>query len=185
MKQIPKIGQVLISEPFLEDPNFNRTVVLITEYGQEGTVGFVLNQRTDFTVDLLVPELDNVPNTIFQGGPVDIESFHFIHRCSQIPNAVQLADNLYWSGDFEFTARGLLDGSLDPKNFKFFIGYSGWAAEQLSDELEQKAWVLGEVEAEDALALDMDDKQLWQKAMTAKGGEYALLANSPINPQLN
>ncbi len=185
MNTNPKIGQVLISEPFLEDPNFNRTVVLITENNSEGTVGFVLNQKTDFSVELLIPELDTVPNTIYQGGPVDIESFHFLHRCEEIPNSVKLGERLYWSGDFEFTAKGLLDGSLDPQKFKFFIGYSGWAPEQLELELKEKAWVVGEIEASDVLAQDIDDKILWQKVMTDLGGEYAILANSPINPQLN
>ena len=142
----PQLGQILISEPFLEDPNFNRTVVLITEHNSEGTVGFVLNQKTDFTVDLLVPELDTVPNPVYQGGPVDIESFHFIHSCDQIPKAIELSEGLYWSGDFEFTAKGLLDGSLDPADFKFFIGYSGWAPEQLEDELKERAWVVGDIQ---------------------------------------
>ena len=178
-------GKILISEPFLEDPNFNRTVVLITEHSAEGTVGFVLNQRTDMTVDLLIPELDMVHNPVYQGGPVEIESFHFFHNFPEIRDSVNLMDGLFWSGDFEQVARGILEEKLDLKNFKFFIGYSGWAPGQLQDEIDQQAWIIGDISPDIILNDSIDNKKLWQRVMKELGGDYALLSNPPANPQYN
>ena len=178
------VGSVLISEPFLQDPNFSRTVILITEHSDEGTVGFVLNQRTDFTVDMLVPDLDYMKKAVFQGGPVEIESFHFIHR-SDLEGGVELKEGLFWGGDFQELVSAMGKGDLKSSDFKFFIGYSGWSVGQLEEELIDKAWVVGDIEIQDIFEEEFDDKSLWQRVMTQLGGEYALLANSPINPQYN
>ncbi len=185
MSLAPEKGKVLLSEPFIEDPNFSRTVVLITEYGNEGTVGYVLNQKTELTVDMLMPDLEMVGNSVFNGGPVEIESFHYIHTYKEIEGAVDIGQGMYWSGSFEEVVAGLIDGSFEAKNFKFFIGYSGWAEGQLEAELKEEAWVVADLDKTLIFNVDLQDKKLWQLAMQGLGGEFAILANSPINPQLN
>lgn len=181
----PNKGRVLLSEPFLRDPNFSRTVVLITEYGEEGTVGFVLNHITDFSVDLLMPDLDMVKAPVFNGGPVEIESFHYIHSYQEIEGAVDLGKGVYWSGNFEQVVQGLKSGEYDPQEFKFFIGYSGWATGQLEEEMKENAWVVAEITKAMIFAQGESDQTLWQQAMEGLGGEFALLAKAPIDPQFN
>ncbi|PCJ66707.1 MAG: hypothetical protein COA58_04410 [Bacteroidetes bacterium] len=182
---IPTRGKVLISEPFLPDPNFSRTVILITDHEDHGTVGFVLNQKTDFAVNMLLKELPNVNSTVFQGGPVDLESFNFIHSYGHITGAIEISNNLYWNGDFKQIQDELKDGSLDANNFKFFIGYSGWAPGQLAAELAEKSWIVGELESNYILSSEKEDKDLWKHAIRGIGGEDSLLANSPLDPNLN
>lgn len=181
----PKKGRVLLSEPFLQDPNFSRTVVLITEYGEEGTVGFVLNHKTDFSVDLLMPDLDMVTQQVYNGGPVEMESFHYIHGYEEIEGAVDLGQGVYWSGNYEQVVQGLRSGSYDPSEFKFFIGYSGWAQGQLEAEMKEDAWVVAEIDKEMIFVQEEEDQRLWQQAMEGLGGEFALLAKAPIDPQFN
>ena len=77
-------GQVLISEPFLPDPTFSRSVILITEHESHGTIGYVLNQKTDFAVNMIIGGLDTVSQSTYQGGPVELESLHYIHTYPEI-----------------------------------------------------------------------------------------------------
>ena len=185
MIKTPKTGRILISEPFLEDPNFNRTIVLLAEHGEEGTVGYVLNQSTAMTVDLLMPDLEMVKNKVYQGGPVEIESFHYIHTYGKIDGAVDLGKGVYWSGSYEAVIEGISSGEFAPENFRFFVGYSGWGTNQLMDEINEDAWVVGDLHPSVLFDTDLNDYDLWKEAMIGLGGEFALLANSPSNPQMN
>ena len=180
-----QVGKVLISEPFLPDPNFRRTVVLITDYGNHGTIGFVINQVTDYAVNMLLLELPGINTSAYQGGPVELESFHYIHRYSHIAKSSKIMDGVYWSGDFEEIHSGLKDNTLHAEDFKFFIGYSGWAPGQLEQELEEKSWLIGDLDPNLLFDTTIADSDLWKHAIRGMGGTHALLANSPIDPNLN
>lgn len=181
----PEKGRILISEPFLQDPNFNRTVVLITEHTNDGSVGFVLNHSTDVEVKMIMPELEVVEGFIFEGGPVEQDSLHFIHTYPGIPGSSDLGNGIFWSGDFEHVLDGIKEGIYVSSQFRFFVGYSGWSVGQLDDEIEDEAWVVSEILKEDLFTETIDDNALWKNAMTRLGGDFAILANSPINPHLN
>ena len=185
MNLTPLKGRILISEPFLQDPNFNRTVVLLTEHNDEGTVGYVLNHSTDVQVGMVLPELSSLDSVLYEGGPVEQDSFHFIHTYAEIPEASDLGNGIFWSGDFDHVQSGLLDGRYDPSQFKFFLGYSGWSKDQLNYEIHEEAWVVGEIDPTDVFTNALNDSELWRKAMKGLGGEFAILANSPINPHFN
>ena len=79
-RSIKMKGRVLISEPFMPDPTFMRSVVLIAEDDKNGTVGFVLNQQTTHRVDSIVEGIQGLNNLAYQGGPVELQSFHYIHK---------------------------------------------------------------------------------------------------------
>ena len=132
-----------------------------------------------------MPDLALVTNPVYNGGPVEIESFHYIHTYSEIEGAVELGNDVFWSGSFEQVTEGLLSGEFNAENFKFFIGYSGWAIGQLEAELDDEAWVVAEIDKSILFNSEIEDKRIWQLAMQYLGGEFAILANSPINPQLN
>lgn len=178
-------GQILISEPFLPDPNFRRTVVFLAEYSELGAVGYVLNHKTDFAVNLVVKELDFVYNTIYQGGPVELDSFHYFHTYNTITNATHIKDTIYWGGDFEELTNGLKEGAFSEENCMFFIGYSGWAPGQLEEEVNEGSWIITDLD--DALILNppIDDNELWKEAIKSVEGDDSLLYNSPTEPSLN
>mgnify|MGYP001560643674 CR=1 FL=1 len=181
----PAIGRVLISEPFLPDPNFSRSVILLVEHNNEGSIGYVLNHKTDYAVNILVADMEVVNNSAFQGGPVDLESFHYIHSYPNVSGCSKITDSLFWSGDFEDVKEGLRTGKYLQENFIFFVGYSGWAPGQLQTELDAKSWVVAALKDQDVLDLNTDSAQLWKKAMRETGGSNVLLVNSPIDPSLN
>jgi putative transcriptional regulator len=182
---IPAKGRVLISEPFLTDPNFSRAVILLTDYSDLGAAGFVLNQLTDFAVNMLLDELPSVSKSVYQGGPVDLETFHYIHTYAEIGGAQELLPNVYWGGNFEQVCTGLADGTFVSSRFKFFIGYSGWAPQQLDLEIAEKAWIVGNLTPAEIFSTTIADTQLWKMAIRHLGGDLSLLANSPKDPNLN
>src|SRR5947209_934033 len=98
----PGSGRLLISEPFMLDPNFKRSVILLTEYGDEGSVGFVLNHESEYLLGDLVPDMAYSEIPVFIGGPVGNDTLHFIHRVPEkIDGGIEIGEGVYWGGDFE------------------------------------------------------------------------------------
>src|ERR1700757_4931760 len=95
-------GSLLISEPYLGDPNFERTVILICENNDSGTVGFVLNKPSILTLDSVLFDIQDFKEMLYVGGPVSQDSLHFIYRNNQqVEDSVEIGENLYWGGNFE------------------------------------------------------------------------------------
>lgn len=181
-----KKGRILISEPFLEDPSFKRSVVFITEYSAKtGTVGFVLNQRIDLAINTVMEELSGLAISFFKGGPVELDRLNYIHTFSSIEGAFEIVPGVYLGGNFESITEGLNANKLAPNEIKFFVGYSGWAPGQLESELADKSWIVTDLEASDILDNDLVDNGLWKKAIGKSGGKNILLVNSPDAPYLN
>src|SRR4029079_12013049 len=97
----PEKGRLLISEPFLPDPNFERTVVLLCDHNEEGSFGFVLNKTSTVTVNEVMEDISNLDEFVFIGGPVQQDTLHFIHRNIPLDNAVGICDEIRWGGSFE------------------------------------------------------------------------------------
>lgn len=182
---VPEKGDLLISEPFLPDPNFQRTVVLVCEHGEDGSFGFVLNKPSLLKGSDVLDEATNFENTLYLGGPVQQDTLHFVHR--QIPGlegGAGIAKGVQWGGSFE-QLLGLMEaGKLDPQDLKFFLGYSGWSEGQLEEELAQNTWII----YKSATAADIFDTQpdvLWRECLKKMGGKYKILSNYPTDPRLN
>ncbi|MCE2741103.1 MAG: YqgE/AlgH family protein [Sphingobacteriales bacterium] len=174
----PGTGKLLISEPFLSDPNFRKTVILLCEHEDAGSIGFVLNKSVSLTTDEVIPGLLQVNFPIFYGGPVEENSLHFIHTYGDfIPHSFPIGDGLYWGGELDAINELMQSGKATLTDFKFFIGYSGWGVSQLEDEIEQKAWWLGDLDAKIALHANLDE--IWPAAVKNMGPDFAYLANAP------
>jgi putative transcriptional regulator len=179
----PAKGKLLIAEPFLNDPNFMRSVVVLCEYGDDGTVGFVLNNATEYTLDELVTEIPGGDFKIYQGGPVQVDTLHMLHRIPDILGGKEIALGIYWGGDYEALQEAILNGSLHTNDIRLFIGYSGWAAGQLERELKEGSWMV--IEMAEGLIFDAEPDAAWKQAVRLLGKEFAYLENLPINPSLN
>lgn len=181
---VPEKGKLLISDPFLPDPNFNRTVVFLTEHQTEGSVGFVLNKPLKATLDdvIEVPTSQKIP--IYLGGPVQQETLHILHMNPSIGEPTnEVTRGVYWGANFEAIKVMIQKNELDPKNYRFFLGYSGWGEKQLENELDQKSWIVTQGNQE--IVFSNNTEELWKKVLQQMGGEFSYLANSPDNPQWN
>lgn len=88
-------GRLLISEPFMMDPNFKRSVILLTEYSEEGAMGFILNHASEFLLGDIMPDLSYSEIPVFIGGPVAGNTLHFIHCCpDKIADGVQIGEGI-------------------------------------------------------------------------------------------
>lgn len=185
LNQVPaRTGSLLISEPFMLDQNFKRSVVLLSEHTEEGTMGYVLNQKSDYLLKDLVPDFENAVNPIYVGGPVGNDTLHFIHRCyDRMNSGTEIIKGIYWGGNFE-TLKLLMDtNQIAEHEVMFFIGYSGWGAGQLDAELEQNSWLV--TNNFNADLLFSEEENLWKDIILGLGPKYAHIVNFPENPLWN
>lgn len=181
----PDNGILLIAEPFLKDPNFMRTVVLLCRHTEEeGTFGFTLNKPYHQTLNELIPDLSDFELPVFLGGPVQTDTLHYLHSYPQLlPDCQKVADNVYWGGDFEILKTLIKNKKIDSRKIKFYLGYSGWGQGQLKDEIEEKTWLT--VKATSKIVFDVAPEEIWKQSLLMLGGKYELLIHYPTDPQLN
>ena len=177
-----KKGLALISEPLSDDNYFGRSVVLLTEHSKEGSVGFVLNKESEYFLYNLIPDLD-AEFKVYQGGPVEVNSLHYIHSLKEVKNTVKIHDNLFWGGDFEQIKAMLKQGLIKESQIQFFLGYSGWAPNQLEHELNNSYWIVAKVEQEEIFFNKTHD--FWKNKLKRMGQKYNIWLNVPENPNLN
>lgn len=185
----PDKGRLLISEPFLSDAYFQRSVVLLVEHDESGSIGLVLNKKSNLTLNSFFPEFKNSPDIpIYIGGPVASNSLFYIHTLGDaiIPESFKVADGLFFSGEFEAMKEYLLysqDNDLAHR-VKFFLGYSGWDANQLKEEITQNSWLVSNhIDIYQIMQSSSDSS--WIKAVDNLGSDYELWKNFPKNPNLN
>jgi putative transcriptional regulator len=180
----PQKGRILISEPFLMDNYFKRSIVLITEHNEEGTVGFVLNKPINMKVNEVMTDFPEVNSIVSLGGPVQTNTLHYIHTLGDIiPGSIKVIDHIYWGGEFAVIKRLLESKTLNSENIRFFLGYSGWQANQLDDELNDNAWVVADIGSEEIMT--PMSKFFWNKTLTRLGKKFQMWSNFPENPQMN
>jgi putative transcriptional regulator len=177
-------NSLLIADPFLKDENFVRSVIFLCSHNEEGSFGLALNKRFEYTIDQLIPGLTSFPLPVFVGGPVGLDTIHFLHQYPDlIPDSQTLFDDLCWGGDFEKIKELVISKTIDINKIKFFIGYSGWSEGQLEKEIEEKTWLT--CSAKRSLIFEIPPENIWKQSVLELGGEYEQIINYPIDPQLN
>ncbi|WP_295120430.1 YqgE/AlgH family protein [uncultured Chitinophaga sp.] len=177
-------GILLIADPFLKDPNFARAVILLCEHQDRGSFGFVINKLFDQRLDELIPDIipSNIP--VFNGGPVQQDTIHFVHQVPElIEGGFEIVPGLYWGGRFDAAVELINAGKMDLSKIKFFIGYSGWSTGQLEAEFKDKSWILSHISV--PLVFKEKDQDVWKLALKNLGHSFAMMANFPIDPSLN
>jgi putative transcriptional regulator len=184
MSEKPGKGKILISEPFLNDPNFKRTIILLAEHSAEGSVGFVLNKPTEVKISQMIKDFPDFNSLVYYGGPVQLNTLQFIYRGENIiEGSIEIMPGLYWGGSFEILQTLIESDSVSPEDFRFFLGYSGWDEDQIDAEIELNSWIVTESRIDDIFS-DEPDK-LWREVLKKMGKKFAILASFPENPSVN
>lgn len=177
-------GQVLIAEPFLHGKYFGRAVILITDRGDNGAVGMVLNKPLSYDLGDFFPDLKDHDYQVFLGGPLQSGMLYYVHTLgNKLPKSIEIREGLYWGGDFEVLAEMIKHNQVKPHQIRFFLGYSGWSPGQLEQELEEKSWVVSELNNTEVM--NEDNNKLWEESLRDLGGKFRLWANFPENPNMN
>ncbi len=180
----PKKGALLLSDPFEMDVHFTRAVVLICDYDSNGTFGFVLNNYVEMTATELNQSLTSFKGRVSIGGPVDKTNLFYIHRFAWVQGSQKIQDDLYFGGEFDEVIEQMKIHPESEKMVRFFIGYSGWNAGQLEEELQQNTWIVVENQTVDTI-MNTTSNKLWKEIMGSQGTKFRLLADFPINPENN
>ena len=180
----PSKGILLIANPFLKDVNFSRSVIFVCEHVLQGTFGFVLNKKFPKNLNELLPDLNGIHLPVYQGGPVQQDALHFLHQYPDlISGGEEVSKGIYWGGNFESLLVHLKNKDINPERIRFFIGYSGWTEGQLDYELKEESWLT--VMATRKLIFNTRPENIWKDSLTHLGGNYKMMINFPIDPELN
>ena len=174
-------GKLLISSPSLVDPNFRRTVVLMTHHDEEGAVGLVLSRPSELRIDEAVPDLGDLPyadDVLFLGGPVQPEAVVVLVELDE-----PFEDTEPIVGGVVYMPPDADPDELRASRARVFAGYSGWGPGQLEAELAEPSWIVVAALPADVFAPDPDE--LWRTVLNRKGGRFSLMASMPFDPGLN
>lgn len=183
-REIPEAGKLLIAEPFMADYPFSRSVVLLINHSEESSMGIILNMYMHQTLNDVVSEfkdLERIP--LFRGGPLGEDILFFLHTHSEIPSALPISNGLYLNGDFDLIKQLILEGKINPNDFRFFLGYSGWGPKQLHTELENDTWLVSEEPSN--FIIHKMPRKLWRSALNNMGSKYKIWARYPLVPSQN
>jgi putative transcriptional regulator len=175
-------GKLLVASPALVDPNFARTVILITEHTEDGAMGIVLNRPSETRLEEVAPELAAIAGEgpIFVGGPVQPNALVLLAEFADPEAAAWIvaADVGLASAELDLEE---LEGAV--RRGRVYAGYSGWGEGQLEAELELESWIV-----EPPLPSELfpeDPEAMWSAVLARKGGQYALIARMPADPSVN
>ncbi|MCE1229832.1 MAG: YqgE/AlgH family protein [Firmicutes bacterium] len=163
---------LLVASPLLSDPNFLHSVVLLVEHDEQGTLGVILNRPLPLTLAQIseesgLPYAGNAEATAFRGGPVEPQRGIVLAR-GGLPTAEDRVLDLLHFASFR---KDLLENLLldSEARFRLFLGYAGWSAGQLDDEITEGAWSVRPLDSDWILC--EDPSALWGKAMEQAGDE--------------
>ncbi len=180
----PSKGKILISEPFLVDYYFKRSVVLLAEHNEDGSFGLIINKPVEMYLHDMIKNFPEFNAPVYLGGPVKTDNLYFIHTQGDlIENSMEILDGLYWGGDIEHVKELILIDKLKPEQIKFFVGYSGWISNQLESELERNSWLVANIRASQVMKTNTE--KLWKTSVKRLGGDYSYWTNFPADPNLN
>jgi len=180
----PKKGRILISDPYLPDPYFKRSVVLLVNHNEDGSLGFILNKTLEVNLNETELNINDQEHKIYFGGPVQSSDLFYIHKMGdEIEGSVEIKDGIFWGGEFAGIEDKLKSGGILENDIRFFIGYSGWEANQLEQEIEEDSWLVVESNLEDILETNSED--LWKNIIQEMEGNISLLSTFPEDPNLN
>lgn len=179
-------GRLLVSTPQLDDGLFHRSVILMLQHDDNGAQGVVLNKPLGAEVDAVLPgwgEHIAAPQTLFQGGPVQVDSALGLVT-------VAGEDALPPGSQRLFGSVAIIDLDTPPLlvmpevgGLRIFAGYAGWSGGQLEGELRRGSWYVVDSVPDDLLTADPE--HLWEQVLRRQRGELAFVALYPSDPELN
>lgn len=182
---VPARGKILISEPFLCDHLFGRSVILLIDHTTDGTMGLVMNKPLPLRLNDLLKDFHSeeaIP--IYKGGPLSTDTLFYLHTLENISGALPISGGLYLNGDFEAIKEYMKEGNPVQNKIRFFLGYAGWDSGQLTQEIQENTWFVGKQH----ISLLMDESasgELWKSSLSQLGEKYKMWSRFPQVPTLN
>ncbi len=180
----PARGKILISEPFLLDDTFGRSVILLIDHTNESSMGLVMNKEIPLLLNDVIKDFQDIENIpIYKGGPLATDTLFYLHTFQDLPDALPISKGLFLNGDFDIVKKYILEGNPIKGVIRFFLGYSGWELGQLHQEIEENTWLIGKSDRQSLLSEKTNN--LWKKSLIKLGSKYETWSRFPQIPSLN
>ncbi|MCA8960909.1 MAG: YqgE/AlgH family protein [Planctomycetes bacterium] len=192
MKPTVTSGSFLLAAPSLSDPNFRRSVVLICEHSDQGSMGLVVNRPLDASLAQLFAEivddggvLPEKAGQVFCGGPVEQNRLMALRAVDGDATGAdhRVIDGVVLVDDIRAAVDAIARGEDEATSYRFLLGYAGWGAGQLDGELQEDSWIVRPATRE--LVFDVRSDAMWPNALRELGGVYRLYAEMPSDPTVN
>ena len=167
------------------DKHFTRAVVLICEKNEKGALGYILNKKTDLSLQEVLREEIAVDYPLYMGGPMQQNTLHYLHSIPSLSKeSTEIGEGLYWGHNFDSLTEILRTKPPTHKDIKFFAGYSGWESIQLEEEVISHCWMTqSRYQREHIFSSTVEE--LWSEVLRTMGKPYVHFANFPKDPTLN
>jgi putative transcriptional regulator len=143
----PHAGMLIRSTELQKDSSFENVSILVTELNADGAVGFVVNKPFARKLNELEEFNGSPAFPLFDGGPVGRENLYFIHRRPElIHGGTAINDHVFMGGDFKTAIKFINDKIISESDVKIFVGYCGWNAGELEEEIKEGSWTVEEAE---------------------------------------
>jgi putative transcriptional regulator len=177
-------GVLIVADPRLVDPNFSKTVVLVTHDGPGGTIGVIINRPTTTPLSRLLPdikELKDRPDTLYIGGPVFYEVLVVLLRTQvHLESTDQVFDDVYFGHDMK-TLTGMLKENSPKSAFRVYAGYAGWAPGQLQAEFDRGDWRI--IRADSGAVFEQDTETVWPEMIGRSSEQLIKDLSKPSRPR--
>jgi putative transcriptional regulator len=171
-------GKLLVASRTLQDPRFQRTVILLVEYSGAGALGVVVNRPTEVPLGEALPEVKELARrrdvTIYLGGPVARERMLVLLRTrTQPPDSLRIFGRVFASSSLS----ALRDSVARGEGVRAYAGYAGWGKGQLDGEVARGDWLIGPADAEAVFAEHPD--AVWDRLIERFAGDWTMAAGAP------
>lgn len=180
----PAPGKILVAEPFMNDYYFKRSVVVLADHSHEGSFGIIVNKPLKLKIQEIHTDIKGFAAPIYLGGPVSHDRLFFTHTLgNEIEGSSKILEGLYWGGNINQLKSLIAAGVITPDQVRFYLGYAGWSANQLDDELKRNSWLVGK--GSTPFILQTPPNDLWKKAVESLGSNYEHWTKFPVEPNQN
>ena len=173
----------LVATPEMRDPRFSRTVILLVQHSAEGSMGLIINKKSDVAVTYALPELESTGDSnhvLYFGGPVQPARIMYVYTGEPGEPDQKILDNVYWGASYQRLQD--LANNLDRDSLRVFFGYAGWGPGQLEFELSLNNWQLKPASPDHVFS--SDTKNMWRLLNGAGAGVITRSLDSGIQSYL-
>ena len=182
-KPKPKVGALLISEPFNPEPTFKRSVVLISQHTRKGSIGFIINKPTPLLIHEALDDFPEFDAPVYWGGSLRLDSIYYVHSVPALEGSHKIAEGVYWGGNYQQLKMMIEAGEISTDQIKFLAGYSAWDSKQLEEEIKSENWWV--TEGDQYSTLLEEPTVVWGSVLRKMGHVYGILNNFPEDPGIN
>lgn len=171
-----KQGNILLAEPFMDEPTFKKAAIFITDYPDSGTVGFIINKPIHMKLNNVLASFPEFDADVYFGGPVGTDTVHYLHTFGDLlEESLHVGEGIYWGGNYEKLKFLVKQELVKPYQIKFLIGYAGWSKGQLEDEINAGSWIVSELDKNYIFSNKVSN--LWKQMMQDRGATWEIMSD--------